>query len=115
MTEQTAATVQYVATLAVLAAVTLGLAAMHDEHAGESLAGTLGFAVSARPVARGPLPPAVTAAVTLGLAGVLAITSSGCTGAVSTRDTATTACAIARKVCSSVDAACALAAPTEAP
>jgi len=114
MTETTAATVQYLGTLAVLAAVTLGLAAMHDEHAGEALAGALGFAVSARPV-RAPLPPPVVAAVTLGLAGVLALTSSGCTGALTARDTATTACAVARKLCSTVDAACAFAAPTEAP
>lgn len=115
MTESTAATVQYLGTLAVLAGITLGLAAMHDEHAGEALAGALGFAVSARPVQRAPLPPPVVAAVTLGLAGVLALTSSGCTGAVTARDTATTACAVARKVCSTVNAACALAAPTEAP
>ena len=107
MTDAAAAVLQYLGTLAALAAVTITLAVLGDEHTGEALAGTLGFAVSARPIGRTPQP--LVAAATLGLAGALAVGATGCTPAEA-RTAATTSCAIARKVCAAVDGACAAAA-----
>ena len=105
MSSTTASLVQYLGTLAALATVTIVLAVIGDSHAGEALAGTLGFAVSARPIGGSSSPPMVAAA-TLGLAGALAVAASGCTGAEA-RAAAGTSCAIARKLCAAVDGACA--------
>lgn len=103
MTEARAALVQYLSTLGALVVVVLTLAVMRDAHVGEALAGMLGFAVSARP--RGTSAPLVAAA-TLGLAGALALGASGC---ASSPPSIGDGCAVARKVCSLVDAACGVA------
>lgn len=107
MSSTTASLVQYLGTLTALAAVTITLAVIGDEHAGEALAGTLGFAVSARPIG-GPSSPPVVAAATLGLAGALALAATGCTAAEA-RAATTASCQLARKLCAAVDGACAVA------
>lgn len=107
MSSTTASLVQYLGTLAALATVTITLAVIGDEHAGEALAGTLGFAVSARPIGGASSPP-VVAAATLGLAGALAIAATGCTAAEA-RAATTASCQLARKLCAAVDGACAVA------
>jgi hypothetical protein len=104
----TASVVQYLGTLTALATVTITLAVIGDEHAGEALAGTLGFAVSARPIGGGASSPPVVAAATLGLAGALAIAATGCTAA-DARAAGTAGCQLARKLCAAVSGACAVA------
>lgn len=106
MTARAASLAQYLGTLVALASITITLAAIGDDHAGEALAGTLGFAVSARPIGGAPQP--IVAAATLGLAGALAIGTVGCT-AVEARAATTASCQIARKLCAAVDGACAVA------
>ena len=107
MTATTASLVQYLGTLTALGTITITLAVIGDEHAGEALAGTLGFAVSARPIG-GPSSPPVVAAATLGLAGALAIAATGCTAA-DARAAGTAGCQLARKLCAAVSGACAVA------
>lgn len=60
----------HLSVVGVLATIAITLAALHDSHAGEALAGLLGFVVSGNRVR----PVAVAA--TLGLAGIVAL--SGC-------------------------------------
>lgn len=106
MSPTAASLAQYLGTLTALATVTIVLAVIGDEHAGEALAGTLGFAVSARPIGGTSQP--IVAAATLGLAGALAIAATGCTAAEA-RAAGTAGCQLARKLCAAVSGACAVA------
>ena len=102
--------ISYLVTLGTLGIVVITLAVIHDSHTGEALAGLLGFAVAGRPASNGPMSTPTATAATLGLAGIVALTASGCGASLSPSTTSTIVreglqwtCWGANKLCDALD------------